>query len=92
LCDAVLADTFESSVKTYNKIRAIKYVLIKCVLWASVHVGAFYISERNLKNFFPDPDIRIVPFGLLNERENKNPSGNRQDGKEVNSNEEIFFL
>ena len=27
--------------------QAIKYVLIKCVLWASVHVGAFYISERN---------------------------------------------
>ena len=65
---------------------------IKYVLWASAHMGVFYIFESFFKNFLPDPNIHIVPFGLLNERENRNPSGIRQDGKEVNSNEEIFFL
>jgi hypothetical protein len=67
-------------------------VTIKYVLWAFVHMDVFYIYESFLKNFLPDPDIRIVPFGLLNERENRNPTVIRQDGKEVNSNEEIFFL
>ncbi len=66
-------------------------MFIKHVQWASVHVGVFCIYENFLKNFLPDPNIRHIPFGLLNEGENKNSAGFLQDGKEVNSNEEIFF-
>jgi len=78
-------------VKTYFKIRVIEYLFIKCVQWASARLGVFYIFNNFSKNFLPDPNIRLFLFGLLNERGNNNSARFRQNGKEVNSNEEIFF-
>lgn len=91
LADTVPANTLETSVKTYNKFRVSDYMFIKHVQWASAHMDVFCIYEIFLKKFLPDPSIRIFPFGILNERENRNSAGSWQNGKEVNSYEEIFF-